>query len=975
MGWRDIATWPFNGNAGAAYGQLGSGITGGIIGSLGGPAGFAIGFAIGSVLGGVLFPYSTSGQNAKRSKGVGIQTSCKGMALPIVYGSCRVAGNVVWMSDMRVVAHEEQDTVVYYKYYRSFLIALREGPASVLRIWKDKTEIDPTDYDIVFYSGSGNSGLEADIESCWHKSSKPIDVDGMNLKTVCCVLFKNYKLANGMTDPPIPNFTFEVCNGRVPLFVSEFQYAASTNIAHVYDSEGNLNDNFAGNGTYGDGLGVGGKAIIQTSYGFFVLHDELTIAGTVYRGCYFNTAGGDALVIGQTIANAGDTKTAVIKDIKYITATAGIMVYELLTGTAFSYETVDDDAGNSVGVRTSYNTAIGSFLDSTGSVLTDKGFGGYLYNFYDTPTKAVRDSSGNIYICFTGGVACSLIKINEITGLIQWAKGENVSYPTFPQHFSSLQISKDGDYLLGGHHGSAVIYYTGGQYNSSLWKIKTSDGSLDTEWGAANVTDPTGETRTGLFSNSEIFPTTPTALAIHDVRINGADGKIYISHLSHSSEHYAGYHWGMAKILADGSGLDESWGNHGRGSKQYQIYDAANNSKDNNLVITGGGICYGLARELDSAAAETGNQKLIKIDTRGNVTVLADLGTTTRIQNSLLQIGGRLISGGDNYDGGAGYSHIHLWELDGTYVQKYENYSGGRTYRMYVLSGGGSNPADIIYDLLTNTRYGAGIPTSMVDSDSFADVATYCTANGFLCSFYLNQQQPVQDHLDFICSHFWGFLVASDGKIKLRAFRDQPSLATIVRDNLVLPDAESTDPPIGIKKRMYKDTFNRIELQWTNPNAGYEIAVATANDEVDQRQSNKIRTKTVDFTGYTDGTMAQVLAYRMLWESLYRHSFYNFVLGYKDMLVEAGDVITISDGFAITNRLVRITSISETKDGGNLAIEAVDEVPELYEAVGIGSQTSVTDIPESVDDNPDLTGLVYYKGDQVYYNGVQVLKV
>jgi len=38
------------------------------------------------------------------------------------------------------------------------------------------------------------------------------------------------------------------------------------------------------------------------------------------------------------------------------------------------------------------------------------------------------------------------------------------------------------------------------------------------------------------------------------------------------------------------------------------------------------------------------------------------------------------------------------------------------------------NPAWIVYDLLTNTRYGLGIPTTRIDLDSFIKAADHCDA-------------------------------------------------------------------------------------------------------------------------------------------------------------------------------------------------------------------------------------------------------
>ena len=255
--------------------------------------------------------------------------------------------------------------------------------------------------------------------------------------------------------------------------------------------------------------------------------------------------------------------------------------------------------------------------------------------------------------------------------------------------------------------------------------------------------------------------------------------------------------------------------------------------------------------------------------------------------------------------------------------------------------GTDENPALIIKDLLTNTRYGAGLDESTyIDSTSFDSVEDYCNDNDLLFSFVIDSQKPILDWIDFINSHFQGYLFMSEGKIHLGVFKSESSAFTLNQDNLVVEEGEDAAPPVSIKKRTYSETFNRVEISWKNRAKNYDTSIAIAQDEVDQRVNGKTRKRTIQLIGITNAALAQATAYKILFDSMYRFSIYNFTLSYKNMLLEVGDVGTLSDGHLITSQLIRLTSIEEDKDGRGLAIEAVEDKSHVYETFAYTTEDS-----------------------------------
>ncbi len=105
---------------------------------IGGPTGAQIGWAAGSLVGASMGP-NVQGPRLADTK---VQISSYGAALPVVYGGVRIAGNVIWSTDLIETASESGGKggpgVTTYSYSASCAVALCEGPiGGIRRIWAD----------------------------------------------------------------------------------------------------------------------------------------------------------------------------------------------------------------------------------------------------------------------------------------------------------------------------------------------------------------------------------------------------------------------------------------------------------------------------------------------------------------------------------------------------------------------------------------------------------------------------------------------------------------------------------------------------------------------------------------------------------------------------------------------------------------------------------------------------------------------
>jgi len=198
---------------GSGWARLGVAVGGALIGGYltgGASIGMSAGFLAGSYVGSMIFPtdYETGMPPVHDYP---VQSSAIGIPIPIVRGTSRVAGNVIWMSDLvsYQIKHSagggkgggDEQASYETRYRRSFVIAICEGEAKILRAWKGKTEIAITEF--TSYSGDDNSGISTLIGESYAEYSN-----------ICLAYFEDYELGNSQA---LPNFIFEVAAG-IPEF-------------------------------------------------------------------------------------------------------------------------------------------------------------------------------------------------------------------------------------------------------------------------------------------------------------------------------------------------------------------------------------------------------------------------------------------------------------------------------------------------------------------------------------------------------------------------------------------------------------------------------------------------------------------------------------------------------------------------------------------------------------------------------------
>jgi hypothetical protein len=125
--------------------------------------------------------------------------------------------------------------------------------------------------------------------------------------------------------------------------------------------------------------------------------------------------------------------------------------------------------------------------------------------------------------------------------------------------------------------------------------------------------------------------------------------------------------------------------------------------------------------------------------------------------------------------------------------------------------GDDANPAHIIAELLTSTRFGLGLPASQMNVDSFASAAQRFIDAQYGMSVYIQRQEPVQQLIVEICEYFGGILRDNGGQAELFI----PS-AGDAGDAPLLTAAHYVEEP-KFDFGSWADTLNQLNVMYSEP--------------------------------------------------------------------------------------------------------------------------------------------------------------
>lgn len=255
--------------------------------------------------------------------------------------------------------------------------------------------------------------------------------------------------------------------------------------------------------------------------------------------------------------------------------------------------------------------------------------------------------------------------------------------------------------------------------------------------------------------------------------------------------------------------------------------------------------------------------------------------------------------------------------------------------------------SDVVYDMLTNSSYGAGFPAANIGN--LAAYSDYVIASGLFMSPGYDQQKKAADILTGLMQLTNAGIYFSEGLLKIVPYGDAAVSShgrTYTPD--LTPVAAITDDellgPLIVKRNAIAstintsaDAYNQVQIEYRNRAADYNNAIVIAQDQAEIDVRGLMPMPVVTAHEICDPGVASAVAQLILQRATYVRNQYTFPVGWNFCYLEPTDLITITDAaLGISNLPVRVVSVEESADG-QLTVTAEDAPP--------GASSHIADLP------------------------------
>ena len=283
----------------------------------------------------------------------------------------------------------------------------------------------------------------------------------------------------------------------------------------------------------------------------------------------------------------------------------------------------------------------------------------------------------------------------------------------------------------------------------------------------------------------------------------------------------------------------------------------------------------------------------------------------------------------------------------------------------YIYGGGivDANPKDIIYDILTNTIYGAGFTSSfMADLSDFSD---YCVANGFFISPAMTSHKDAYQVISEIAKLSNSELVWSQGVLKILPLGDTEvtgNSVTWTPDLTPIYNLDDNDfiNPITCTRTIQSDVFNSVKLEYLNRDNDYNVEIIDVLNQASIEVYGHRPLSPISAHMICNPLIAKLVAQTILDRNISYRNKYKFTLPMNFILLDPIDLVTITDeSLGLDLELVRIIAINEDSNG-DLEIEAEEMAIGCATAALYPDQDSTrTSIDYNIDPSDVNTPIVF----------------
>jgi len=209
--------------------------------------------------------------------------------------------------------------------------------------------------------------------------------------------------------------------------------------------------------------------------------------------------------------------------------------------------------------------------------------------------------------------------------------------------------------------------------------------------------------------------------------------------------------------------------------------------------------------------------------------------------------------------------YLKPWALRLTRVHKLKN--GAPQWQDSYAEVGTDliNAVHVVRECCTDTTFGLGHASSLIDETKFLAAAQTCYSEGLGFAFYWNKESSISDFIQEVLKHIQGafYLNRSTGKFEISLIR--PVVSTV---GLVHLTTANTKEVLDFKRKSIGDLVSQVTVKYIDNGTDKPASVTVTDAALAQRQG-KVISKVIDYAGVATKDVAQKLSTRDLQQLSY----------------------------------------------------------------------------------------------------------
>lgn len=242
-------------------------------------------------------------------------------------------------------------------------------------------------------------------------------------------------------------------------------------------------------------------------------------------------------------------------------------------------------------------------------------------------------------------------------------------------------------------------------------------------------------------------------------------------------------------------------------------------------------------------------------------------------------------------------------------------------YGTKAIIGVDANPANIIYQAITNDQWGMGYTIDQIDDLSFRKTADTLFNEGLGLSQAWSEQEPIEDFIDGICEQIDGvfFYNQRTGKWTLNLVRaGDPVVMRLDVDNCKLT---------SFSRRALGETVNELTVRYVSPETEEYVAV-TVQDIANIQATGQVIPGSKDYPGVRRETLAGKLGLRDLREISATLASAEVTANRQAWNLNPGEVVEFvwPIGNAIATIYMRTTQVTHSQKNPDIRVSLIEDV-------------------------------------------------